>query len=726
VTRGATREAGHARAGAGRTPRPAVVPAYTWSLFLVVLFAAAFAWRWAYLGRLGQSVLAGSLTKDALTYWEWAGAIRAHGLLGTQPFFLGPLYPYVLAFVRALVGDAVPRVLVVQALWGAAAVALLADAARRLTRPALGAVIGVMLCVFEMAVFFDGLVLMESLLFFLEAFLLWWVVRSDWSAPRAAALLVLGMLIGLIAEGRAIALLLLAPAALLVQAAPAAGRTRVARGALVLAGFLLVTLPVAARNRVVSGEWIPFTYNFGYNLRVGNNPGATGTFVAITGTQQISASTAAGATAEGGIQLDGRDYLRLEKGMDLGASASAAYWSREAVRFAAAHPDRAMRLALRKLAMVWSRHEYPQIENADEYRAMAGPLGVPFLGGFALMGALAFAGLWPAWGLGARGRFVAGYAVVTTAGLAPFFVTDRYRHHLVPAAALLAAVALAWVWTSLRARSGAARLRLVAALAAGVLVVCLPTPSFRAQDYAWRLAADMGQRWLDRGRTDRALAEFERAVRLEEQAAAGGRSARIAAPRAALYLGYARALERGARGGEALPWYERARRETPDNAAVVRALADAYRRAGRTEEAEDLDGSLTSLVGGEGAALASLGWRAAQRGRFDEAERCFAGAVRKDARLFDAWGALVRVRVQLGRLPQAKAALEQARAAGMPAPALHAHEAFIAAAGGDFTTARTALAEVPESALAADAALAEVARVTRALIEGGRVGPPGH
>ena len=125
---------------------------------------------------------------------------------------------------------------------------LLTDAARQLVRPSIALALGVTLALYEMSVFFDGLILMESLLFFLESFLLWWVVRSDWTAPRAGALLVVGIVVGLLAEGRAVELLLLLPASALIVARPGPWRSIAGRGAAVLAGCMVVTVPVAIRN----------------------------------------------------------------------------------------------------------------------------------------------------------------------------------------------------------------------------------------------------------------------------------------------------------------------------------------------------------------------------------------------------------------------------------------------------------------------------------------------
>ena len=700
--------------GARRETMPmTAIEARAWPLYLAALFVVAFLWRLAYLNRLDHSVLAGSLTLDSGIYWKWADFLRSHGLAGSHPFFLGPLYPYVLAGVRALVGDSIPAVLRVQALWGAAATTLIAGAAGRLTRPAIGAIVGLLICFYEMAVYFDGLILIESLLFFLESFLLWWVVRSDWTAPRAGALLVVGIVVGLLAEGRAVELLLLLPASALIVARPGPWRSIAGRGAAVLAGCMVVTVPVAIRNQIVAGEWIPFTYNLGYNLYVGNHADATGGFAQITGTQQISSRWETGA--DGGTELDGRDYLRKAEGRDLSPAASSRYWAEKARRFAVAHPPDVARLTIRKLAMLWNHREYPQIENADEFRLVAGPLGIPFLGSFALLGGLALAGLWFLGPYGVRGRFLLGYVAVITLGVVPFFVTDRYRHHLVPGAALLGAVALARAHQALSGAPRGAQIRLALAAAAGFAVVFLPAPGFRPQEYAWRLAADLGDRYLHQGRPDLALGEFERGVAIVERSPADAGSPRGVAP-AGLFFGYAQALESSGRRDEALPWLERARREAPDNAAVVHALADAYRRAGRSTAAESPYAGLPSLVGGEALALASRGWQAARAGRLEEAEALFANAVGKDPTRFDAWGALVRVRAQLGRLPAARAALDQARAAGIPLSPLRAHEALLDALAGDTAAARSALADVPASAMTADPSIAEVVRATHDLL----------
>jgi tetratricopeptide (TPR) repeat protein len=691
-----------------------------WAWTLIVLGAAAWGWRVLYLGRLAASPLGGSLTEDAAIYWRWSGVLLAHGLIGRNAFFLGPLYPYALTLLRVLAGDSIHDVLVLQSLWGAVAVMLLADAARRLTRPWAGVAVGALALFYETAVFFDGLVLMESLLFFLESLLLWCVVRFAVDRASSRMLALLGALIGLIAEGRATAVALLLPAWLFLVAPRGAPARAVAiRTAWLLAGFLLTVTPPALRNLAVSREWIPFTYNGGLNLWIGNNPEATGGFLRVTGTQVIGSALSAGL--DGGVEADTREYLAASAGLTLGPRASSSHWARRARAWIAAHPGRALGLALRKIGMLWNRREYPQIENLEEYRTVAGPLGARGLGGFALLGPLAFAGLALAWPRGNRERFVLGYAIAMTLAVAPFFVTDRYRHHLVPAALLLAALALERSAAALGKRG--ALLPVAALLAGGFVVVNLPAPELARRQYEWGLAFDLGTRWAEQGRSDLAIAEYEKALRLEQE----GRAGRVSAvDRGDLYYDYANALARLGRGAEALAWYQQAVQVAPDNALAVRALADACAAAGRIATAESLYAALETKSGGAPLAWIGRARLAAARGRLDDAEAQFRRAVDANPALTDGWAGLIQIQIQAGRLTEARATLARARRAGLSMDYQHAYEALLAALAHDADAARRALAEIPAGATQADPTLADVVRVTTGVLGGNRGGasPP--
>lgn len=704
------------RARTASSPRPTrgASPRAWWAA-LAPLFAAALLWRLAYLRRLDGSILGAAPVSDARLYWEWAGEILRHGPLGAQPFFLAPLYPYALALIRGVTGDSMGAARAVQAVWGAAAVALLADAARRLGGAAIGLVLGVLVAFYGQAVFFDGLLLTESLMFALEALLIWVVVRRDWAAARPFAIAPLGMLIGAIAEGRAAHVLLIVPALLaLVPAGVATWRGRLARAGALAAGLALVAAPVAVRNRVVTGEWIPSTYSLGYNLYVGNHPGAEGVFATVTGARAWGGT---GGSAEGGTVLDGRAWLRSVDGLSLTPAQSSAEWSRRARQWMSGHPGRAAGLALRKLGLMWNRREYPQVEFADEFNSMAGPLGLPWLGGFAALGALGLGGLVLARGAGPGAVFAAGYVLAISLGIVPFFVTDRFRHHLVPGIVPLAALLLARTRQAWRGRAVAQALRVGMAAAFGLVVVNLPAPGPTPEAAAWRTAAGLGARWLGRGRPDLAAAQFEKALALESAGLRGLEGPAMAPERAALYFDHAVAMRRLDRPREAERGFERTLEVAPDHVDAAYALAGLYAETGRPAAAESLEARMSAMPGGAGRAHASRAWRAVASGDPARAESLFVLASRESPELEEAWGQLIRIRAQSGRLAEAAATLEEAERAGLsPVPAA-VYGALLAALRGDRAEAERRLASLPPGGPSGDPNLAGLVGFTRRLLE---------
>jgi Flp pilus assembly protein TadD len=119
------------------------------------------------------------------------------------------------------------------------------------------------------------------------------------------------------------------------------------------------------------------------------------------------------------------------------------------------------------------------------------------------------------------------------------------------------------------------------------------------------------------------------------------------------------------------------------------------------------------------ARLLQTGWEAARAGRLNEAERDFVEAVKQNPRQYDAWGGLIRVQVQAGRLDAALQSLTKARAAGLPKPAAHAYAAMLAAMSGDHATARHELQQLPANAVD-DPILKDVVQVTQQILSGTR------
>src|SRR5262249_22149801 len=142
--------------------------------------------------------------------------------------------------------------------------------------------LGSLLAVNTMWVFMDGRILAESPLLALECLLAWtWASNRERGFGDAANARV-GLLIGAMAQFRATQAVLLLPHALLLRRQRALRLEPWMRGALLSLGvFAASALPSTIWNLSRAHEFIPFTYNGGFNLYIGNNPRANGGFVRV-------------------------------------------------------------------------------------------------------------------------------------------------------------------------------------------------------------------------------------------------------------------------------------------------------------------------------------------------------------------------------------------------------------------------------------------------------------
>lgn len=664
-----------------RDPAPIFVP--------VVITLVAFLWRLAFLRRLAASPLAESLFADSQSYWEWSGLLIERGFESRSAFFLGPLYPHALALIRVLGAHEWLDVLHVQAGFGALAAGLLADAVRRLTSWRWAVLAGLAVALHPMVVFFDALVLQESLLFVLEAALLWWVVARAGAGASPVRWAVVGIGIGALAQGRATSLALLPGAILAIGAAVPGLRSRALATAALLASCALTTLPTTIHHARVAGEWIPFTTSGGYNLFIGNHDQATGAFVSITGTHDIASGD---SRVDGGADLDGAAFLRARDGRDYSSIETSRRWTELALDWVRRRPVRAAALAVRKVGMLMNWREYPQVENVDEFSALAGPVGWPRVPISLLVFALAGVGF-----LGVRRArpatwFVAAWPVGHVLALTPFFVTDRYRHHLLPALVVLAGIGAYSAWHAWRSRAFLRSVVLPASVALGLAL--LPMPGLSAQRYRWGLEGDLGARWLQRGRPDRALVHLQRAAAMDaEPGMRWGTGDAERLQRSITFQQLGQAFFALGRTGEAIASLERARTLAPGSEAVRQSLARAYLAAGRTENLTAL--GMDALGSSPAEMEYERGLAAARAGDLASAEERFAAAVRADSLAFESWAALVRVRLQRNDLGEARTAYAQAVRLGWSGALAIAHEALLAYASGDADEARRLYARIP-------------------------------
>ena len=479
----------------------------------------ALALRVVYLVQLRATPLFHSPGLDSAYYLDQARAIRSGDWIGSEVFFMGPLYPYVLAALSAAVGTSTFGLLLAQcALASLGPLLLYLLGCRLLDRPT-ATLAALAMAGYGMLILYDNHFLMEWLLALLILAVLAQLAAVGGKTGLRAAFGG-GLLLGLAALGRA-SLLLFVPGALLWLGLGGATRAgdRGRRAGWILAyaaGLAAAIAPVAVRNAVVGRDRVLITSNGGLNLFIGNNPIGRGTYMPL---DQVA--RAAGVTD---IAIDvswmitdpsGRSVAEAALKRPLRPSEVSAFYTRRTLDYLRADPGRALRILGRKLLLFWNATEIAQIEDPALYRDLVPLLKAPLVS-FGVAGPLALAGLSLALAGERRRRlllltlFVAAFVLSVVA----FFVTARYRAPGVPVLLLLAAFAVMEIGR--RARRAAHRVRGAARQLAWPALALAGAGAIAHLDlvHTDRGAAyiSLGIALADEGRDEEAIAAFARAV----------------------------------------------------------------------------------------------------------------------------------------------------------------------------------------------------------------------
>lgn len=369
---------------------------------------------------------------DAQFYHEWAQRLAAGEGSGDSVYFLGPLYPHFLALLYAVGGASVGLAQGAQMVLGAVTCALVYGAARRAFDATIAAFAATAFLLYGYLIFLELHLVTAPLLTTLVAGLAF-LLADD--RDRVLRWLGVGVVVGLLSLGRGVFLVALAVAGLLALAGAARDHRRATarRIALVVAGAVVVIAPVTVRNLVVGGEFVPVSANGGINYFIGNHDRASGLFQPVDGVEFFQP----GSGSDGGSVTE----ASRRAGRELTPAEASAWWLREGLVWNRDHPTDTLALWGRKLLVLVSNYEVPQIENFGWARDQSGLLRwnpVPF----GLLSALALVGLF----LGARRnpatRRLALVWFAYAVALLPFFLTARYRVVLVPVMACFAGATL--------------------------------------------------------------------------------------------------------------------------------------------------------------------------------------------------------------------------------------------------------------------------------------------
>ena len=626
---------------------------WIWSALFLLLGALL----WSVWADLDDSVLCRVPLLDEAYYLQRAVAAAAGPLVTAEPFYMSPLYPYLVLAAggartpdvhHVLTGPPLTGLHVVQALMWLATAWLLRLTGRRLLPGPAAWLPAALFLLYRPGVIYLSSALLEIPLTFAVAALLYAAtVRAGADDPPAGQLrfVSLGLLAGVAALLRGHILLLL-PAVLW-----AVGRPRRRRPwpvlAAVVAAVLLLTPFIVHNSRLVGRPAGP-SLNAGVNLFIGNGSGANGLYRGFSGFNVDADPT-------------GAAELRARLGepiVDAGAADRA--WAAEARRAVLEDPWRTLRLWGRKVWLHFVAAEFPQISSYDAWLRTAPWLGVFFLPwGVLSVGGLVGAAL--LWRRDRRWRLWIVALCLLVAAQSAFFVVSRYRMVLAPCLALLSAGAVVELWRA-RGRTLAVGL-VVAALAAcavqpwglGELLARLGAAERINEAVRWQ---HLGESAADGGAVvEGGAAEcWSRSAELYREAVAGDPLAAQAyrglaqvlfladdadGALAALREGAGRArpaealrrdladllLQRGDVQG-ALPVLLDQLRAAPDDPHLLHNTCIALSRTGRAAEAEATARHFVAAVPDDARAWIDLGVVLAQSGRLEAAREVFVAGLR--------------------------------------------------------------------------------------------------
>jgi tetratricopeptide (TPR) repeat protein len=426
---------------------------------LFAVLALALALRLAHWAAVRGAPFVGQLVMDAQEYDRWARGIAAGDWLGSGVFFQAPLYPYLVAILYRVAGARVDAVYLFQIALSVLGIYALYHAGRAMAGERVGLAAAGLAAIYGPFLFYDVQLLKESPATAVVCFLLWAIAAArsetagsparifrsaqDDVAGRGASSrglwLLAGLLTGVLALLRENALLvapLLLPLAWGRPRSQGGSRWRAAswRSAAFFLGIAFALAPVALRNGLVGGSYLPTTFQGGVNFYIGNNAAADGEYHPIVPGKQIPA-------------LERQEPIRLAEeatGRTLSAAEVSRYWLGRALGWARSSPGSYLRLQARKLAMFFRWYEWPDAVDYYWIAALSPVFRLPLLEyGGALI--LAAAGLLLAWRRRALAPLAPALVLLGAWVLSTivFFLFSRYRLPAVPALLILGGLPIA-------------------------------------------------------------------------------------------------------------------------------------------------------------------------------------------------------------------------------------------------------------------------------------------
>ena len=562
-------------------------------------------WRIVFLVQAGDHPFFDHPVVDAQVYDELARRIAGGEGYPLPVFASNPFYPYFLAAIYKIFGPSTLPVAIVQVLLGLGSAFLVFVIGRRIGGAGAG-LLALLLCgLYRPLMLFEGFLLPTSLGVFINLALIALLVRRRPGGP-AAGLLGAGLLLGIgtLLQGN---LLLFLPFLAVWLFITEKGKAPLRKTAILLAGFLVVLLPVTLRNAVRGGDFVLVSSHGGVNFYMGNNEEATGVF-SFPDEEIVM-------TPENINIHDSKRIAEKAVGKSLKPSEVSRYWTKRGLDWIGRSPGSYLALLGRKTALFWNNMEIP--DNVDLYfyqESVPALRWAPFL-----FGVIAPLGLFGVGVLLARreGGVVLLFLGAQFLSALLFYSHSRYR---IPFAVLFtvpAAVGFRFLFDGLR-RWGTVRrlwsLGLVALLF--VLFNYSPFASGRAAARAYSLS-HLANGLLEMGEPDEAELLFREALELLPEHATS-------------HYGLGRLYQIRGEEKKAAEQYRNAVRIVPSFAEAYLNLGASYHALGEDRKAAAELREAIRLRPEWAGARYNLGNVLFDMGRFDEAAVEFGRAVEMD------------------------------------------------------------------------------------------------
>jgi len=471
----------------------------------LVVFALALVVRLVYLGEIAKSPTFHVPIIDSASYDQHARLLVEKGIFYQRFFWQGFLYPFFLAVVYFLTGGSILWARLIQILLGSFLCVLVCRLGARLFDRRTGAAAGAIAALYGPLVFYDAELLDTGLSALWAVALVLLVLKArDAKGIRAAALV--GVCGGLSVVTRATFLPYLVVACGWLLFAWRARSVRpalvAARGGLILAGFLVIAIPVAQLCYKATGDFNFLSESGPINLYIGNNPERDRTIMIRPGAEWRELTRM--PTVKGSMtDSEDRDVF-----------------TRLFLDYAKAQPVDFVKGLVEKSVQFASSRELPRNEDmyvARRYSRLlsaltwkAGGFGFPFgiLLPLALVGIVRHAKRIPV--------PVYAFILLYAAAIIGVFVSGRYRIPVVPVLAIPAAAGALYLVDLVRARAWPR----AAAIAGTVCVVAAATSvagpfAVEKFDYEAEMHTIVGFELMKQNRMDAALAELSETLRLD-------------------------------------------------------------------------------------------------------------------------------------------------------------------------------------------------------------------